>query len=109
MKFVYHALPRGTPVRLVAWPDAAKGDYTKGSQKPVLAPSAENMHTRHQNEGAWRPKWLIPLLGGRVCGGAEEASGQWIGGRGPVLLPPPSPAWRPFSRNASQGMGHTDR
>ena len=38
-----------------------------------------------QNEGAWRPKWLIPLLGGRVCGGAEEAFGGWTGGRGPVL------------------------
>ena len=38
-----------------------------------------------QNEGAWRPKWLIPLLGGRVCGGAEEAFGGWTGGRAPVL------------------------
>ena len=56
-----------------------------------LSPTFTSFHapislsTNSQNEGAWRPKWLIPLLGGRVCGGAEEASGGWTGGRGPVL------------------------
>ena len=55
------------------------------------------------------PKWLIRLLGARVCGGAEEASGGWIGGHSPVVVVVSSPAWRPFSRNASQGVGHADR
>lgn len=37
IKLVYKALPRNRRVRLVLFPDAAKGDYMKGSDKPVLA------------------------------------------------------------------------
>lgn len=37
VKFVYKALPRNRPCRLVLWPDAAKGDYSAGSSNPVLA------------------------------------------------------------------------
>jgi hypothetical protein len=34
---VYRALPRGTPLRLLLFVDAGKGDYTKAEKYPILA------------------------------------------------------------------------
>ena len=56
------------------------------SEDNFLSLRSGTTRVAYQNEGAWRPKWLIPLLGGRVCGGAEEAFGGWTGGRGPVFV-----------------------